>query len=135
MSPAKVADLRARFPFIDVGCKLDFGDGWFKLVAGFCGAAKFWMDDTFRITQMESHNGELKIRYVGRGGCEMDKMVARAELRSTMTCEHCGLLATQRTVRGFGMWWVRGRERRICPACRDLYQTLPKSSRDIVFQL
>ncbi|TSC83292.1 MAG: hypothetical protein G01um101419_46 [Parcubacteria group bacterium Gr01-1014_19] len=135
MNSEKVADLRTRFPFIGAECRFNFGDGWFAIVAGFCGAAKFRMDETFRITQLECRDGKLNIMYVGHGGSAMDKLVAWAEIRSVHTCEHCGHEFKSGYGSGTRICSVRGRKVRMCPGCLERYETLLSLGREMALNL
>ena len=135
MQATKKADLRRRFPFIDDGCKFNIGDGWFQIIAGFCGAARLHSDDTFRITQLEFRDGKLNIEYVGRGGSYLDKLVAWAEIRSMHACEQCSKEFKADYQKGTRICQVGNRKARLCPDCWGWYELLPDSSREAVFAL
>lgn len=137
MNLEKVAEIRQRFPFIDDKCKFNFGDGWAKIVMGFCGTVRFLAVDGFRITQLELRYGQLNIEYVneGRGNSALDKLVAQAEIRSKNTCE-CGdhQLQTE-SAPEVHVWWIRGQERRLCQDCQDRYWGLYNEGREKMFQV
>ncbi len=135
MQATKKADLRRRFPFIDDGCRFNFGDGWFSVVAGFCEAARLQSDSTLRITQLESRDGKLNIEYAGRGGSYFDKLVARAEIRSMHTCEQCANECRADYATGTRMCQIRDRKTRLCPDCWGWYMALSDLSREEVFAL
>ncbi len=136
MTADKIVELLKRFPFVEPECKFNFGDGWAKIIMGFCGAVRFLSADALRITQLESRDGKLNIEYVSDcNNSALDKTVARAEMRSVNICEHCGHEFPSNYTLGTRMHMIRNREVRLCPVCVDQYMTLRLQGNETAFKI
>lgn len=136
MTEEKKAELLKRFPFIDAGCKINFGDGWAKIIMGFCGAVRYLSAGAFRITELESRDGKLNIEYANdRNNSVLDKAVAHVEIRSTHACEHCGQERPANRTASTLIWRISNRGVRLCRECVDRYETQKASGREVAFKI
>ncbi|MDP1718944.1 MAG: hypothetical protein Q8L24_00770 [bacterium] len=119
MSPEKAAELRKRFPFVESTCKLNFGDGWFRMLAGMCGALETQRVSGLRIHVMEKRKyGVLYVEYVTDGNApSADRIIAVSERNSLMWCEVCGAKCRKLAI---PIHCYQSAISRVCDACWEL---------------
>jgi hypothetical protein len=103
---------------LNIPMSFDCEDGWFKLIWELCEGLEKIIDKSFIVEQVKEKFGTLRF-YVSYVNDDINSLIEKAELQSSITCEICGNPGELKIKRG---WY-----RTVCEDEKD-YQQIKKGN-------